>query len=130
MNVLVAIQDTRVLAVESFHNLNRSHLRFIPFCQNLSLDSSRLRRGHDVLVHGDGVNLPEATHEALALLVAAGLRLGVEDLHHAGVERRHHQHLLPPGQEGGVRGQAEAETNIHDSVCYLLSADIFTCAAA
>ena len=52
----------------------------------------------------DGVNLAtHETHEALALVVAASLCLGVEDLHHAGVERRHHQHLLPPGQEGGVR---------------------------
>ena len=75
-----------------------------------SLDSPGLGRGHEVLVHGDGVDLPEAADQPLALLVAPGGSLGVEDLDHARVERRHHQRLLAPAQERGVRGEAEAET--------------------
>ena len=82
------------------------------------LDSPGLRRGDHILVHGHSVDLPEAAHQAGHLLVAAvavvvvvvadGV-VGVEDLHHARVQRRHQQDVLPPGQERGVRGEGEPE---------------------
>ena len=88
------------------------------------LDSPGLRRGDHILVHGHSVDLPEAAHQAGHLFVVAvavvvvvvvvtaavadGV-VGVEDLHHAGVQRRHQQDVLPPGQERGVRGEGEPE---------------------